>query len=76
MFLLSPEVSGMSVTMSIYIYVGFQAKTRFRAFFSKMEILQLVHDLCEAHQVVQYRVQFPFYMRDMGLGFTLMNIND
>ena len=62
--------------VDIYIYVGFQAKTRFRAFFSEMEISQLVHDLCEAHQVVQYRVRFPFHVRDMGLGFTLLNIND
>ena len=60
----------------IYVCVGFQTKTRFRAFFSEMEISQLVHDLCEAHQVVQYGVRSPFHMRDMGLGFPLMNIND
>ena len=34
LFLLSPEVSGTSGTMSIYIYiyVGFRAKTRLRAY--------------------------------------------
>ena len=64
------------VAMGTPQYVGFQAKTRFRAFFSEMEISQLVHDLCDAHQVVQYRVRFPFHVRDMGLGFTLLNIND
>ena len=48
-----------------YVYVSIQAKTRFCAYLVKIELLQMVHYLCERHHLVQGKFPFPFLLQDI-----------
>ena len=49
------------------VYVCVHAKTRLRVFLVKIEILHMVHDLCERHQLLQWQFPFPFLLQDIEI---------
>ena len=51
----------------IYIYVCVHAKTRFRVYLPKIELLHMMHHLCERHQLLQEQPPFLFLLRDIGV---------
>ena len=48
----------------IITYVCVHAKNRFRVYLPKIELLHMMHHLCERHQLLQEQPPFPFLLRD------------
>lgn len=48
-----------------YVYQSVQVKTRFHAYLVKIELLHMVHYLCERHHLVQEKFPFPFLLQDI-----------